>query len=104
STCPISIQDKMKATEAKPIIDLDRLPGPSKNFRTFEQNLKFTQVSEEDETVLFENPELVPEKYRASIPSLVWLALLDMEKRNSILNKVSASEIASAWVGAPVVL
>lgn len=72
--------------------------------RTLSKNLTPILLTEEEETSIFKNVNLVPKNLRESIISLCWLSLLDSSELSKILEKFDARTLAEAWIAAPIVL
>lgn len=64
----------------------------------------FGHVSVNDEKEIWSNPNLIPVDLRASVPTLVWAAMLNEEARRELLAGYSANELAQCWLGPDEVL
>jgi hypothetical protein len=61
--------------------------------------MEVSRLTLEDEQMILENPDFVPEHARNSLPSLVWLSLLSKENKEKLLQKYPAQFLAEVWVG-----
>lgn len=104
-TCPLTIQEQLSMMNTKPVIFSNvTLPKATSTDRKLVIKANFSEISENDELAIWENPELVPQELRGDIPTLVWLAQLEAQKREKILSKLDAQQVAQAWIGPQVVL
>lgn len=101
---PISLSDKMEFNVAPPLSELPKLPAVSQSIRELRPPIEIGAISVDDELALLENPALVPVSLRENVPSLVWIALLDREKREQMLATISAQNLAEVWIGPKAVL
>ncbi|MGZ3745381.1 MAG: hypothetical protein ACXWRA_16380, partial [Pseudobdellovibrionaceae bacterium] len=67
--------------------------------RALPAQLGINSLTEQDELVLMENPEIVTGSLRRQLPSLVWVALLPKPEREKLLQKIPAQSLAEVWVG-----
>lgn len=102
---PFSLEERLQAIQTKP-------EGKKSSFdhkqqspqRTLEAKLSWGEISSEDESALFQHPEMVPVSLRENIQSLVWLAQKDEAFIQKTLSRYDARSLASAWVGPEAVL
>jgi hypothetical protein len=76
-----------------------RTPKESESLRELQTGMTGFVLTAEDEDALVKNPEMVPERLRAQIHSLVWLSLLDEKSQTALLAELSAQNIAEIWIG-----
>jgi hypothetical protein len=77
--------------------------SPSK-FRVLHDQLEVGELSIEDEAMIIQDPNMVPDVYRDNLHSLIWTAMLPQEDRDKILQKLPAQILAEVWVGPADVL
>jgi hypothetical protein len=101
----LSLLERTRMLEGAAKRDLNLpLPSPSITVRTLHPVLDIRELSEDDEMALFENPEMIPNGIKHRVQSLAWVCLLEKPERDRILQKMSAQQIAQAWVGPEVLL
>jgi hypothetical protein len=74
-------------------------PDTKSAHRVFQTQMEVSRLTLEDEQMILENPDFVPEHARNSLPSLVWLSLLSKENKEKLLQKYPAQFLAEVWVG-----
>jgi hypothetical protein len=98
---PVSFLDKLRwstmSSDAHPADAT--FPKVASAKRNFDSISEFGEISLEDEERIFLEPDLAPEGARSKIPSLIWLANLPKQARETVLEAYSASDLAHAWVG-----
>ena len=104
---PISLSDRLKATlamnssAAKPSV---AAPLKASALRPLPRRLEVKTLSADDETYLWSNSTAVHADLRASLKTLVWLALCPQDVREAALGDIDARDLAEAWVGPEPVL
>lgn len=106
STLPLSLQERLAclAEPSLPREKLAALPDRKSAKRRLEQSQRIGLVTLEDENTILHNPNLLPERMRRGVRSLVWLALKPFEERQRVLADWSAEDLASAWSSTPEIL
>lgn len=74
-------------------------PDMKSTHRIFQTQMEVSRLTLEDEQMILENPDFVPEHARGSLPSLVWLSFLSNENKEKILQKYPAQYLAEIWIG-----
>lgn len=74
-------------------------PDTKSAHRIFQAQMEVSRLTLEDEQMILDNPDFVPEHARSSLPSLVWLSLLNKENKEKLLQKYPAQFLAEVWVG-----
>lgn len=99
---PLSLEEKLKAMQSVPA----KAAPPSKASapRALQPKPAWGQLTVDDETAVFRNPDLIPAPLRPHVKSLVWLARKDQPSIQRALSKYDARALAAAWVGPDEVL
>jgi hypothetical protein len=100
---PLSLKDKIKANSSTNLSVVAE-SFPASKPRVLPRYVNFGEISFEDESEIFKDEKLVPQNLREHVPSLVWLAFMDVDFIKDKLEKLDAKFLASAWVAAPEVL
>jgi hypothetical protein len=91
--------ERLAFTRAESPAEAPALPPPTQSARKISAQLRVIDISEADELAILNDPGRIPIEMREHVPSLVWLALVDDKVRTDILSKLSAQQIAQAWIG-----
>lgn len=100
----IGLEKKLQALEVKKPSSFDMKALPASSARKFKASISLGDLSIEDESALFRNPELAPAPLRKQLRSLVWLAHKDDETIRKTLARFDARSLASVWIGPDEVL
>lgn len=104
-TSKLNLEEKISCIESEPkALDAMTIPPDSQQGRAIQVQAIFGTIDLEDENKILENPEMVPDSLKASIPTLVWLAQIETEPRSELLSRLNAEEVATAWIGPEAVL
>jgi hypothetical protein len=102
---PLTLEERLTAVQTKPDTRKPNFESrPPSELRVLEAKLSWGELSSEDESALFNHPEMVPAAMRNNIHSLVWLAQKDDTFIQKALAKYDARTLAAAWVGPDGVL
>lgn len=101
----LSLEERLKFRDVKPNTGADwpKLFKASKP-RELPVRLQLKSLRPEDEMYLSQNYQNVPKDLRASLRSLVWLAMAPLEDRRRALADLDAQQLAEAWTGPESVL
>ncbi len=101
SRLPLNQKLKLVGASTNKRGETGSLPWPTSasRLRALPVAANLQNISIDDEILVMENPDLVPEPLRMEIPSLVWFDLLPEDQKRAILGKMSAIDLARAWVG-----
>lgn len=102
---PLSLEERLQAVQTKPEGKKSAFDNKQHSpQRVLETKLSWGELSSEDESALYEHPEMVPVSLRENIQSLVWLAQKEDAYIQRTLSRYDARSLASAWVGPEAVL
>jgi len=100
---PLSLQERVEFANM-PGMEVSATLGPKlwasmkSPLRKLPVQLGINSLTEQDETLLMSNPNLITGPMRRQVPSLVWVALLPKAEREKLLQKVSAQNLAEVWI------
>ena len=102
---PMSIEERLKFFDDPtqfmgPIQPPDHKSSP----RALQNIISFGDLTPDDEEFLMNNRDALPAEWREGVPTLVWFSFLPKEVREEALARISAEDIARAWVGPESVL
>lgn len=72
--------------------------------RVLEQAASVGVLTLEDDLALWQNPNMVPDRLKPSVATLVWVAKLNATVRAELLATYSAADLAKSWVAPEEVL
>lgn len=102
---PLSLEQRIQFAETKVDAKLESVKVVTKSKpRELKARLEIKQLRTDDEQYIWSNPDKVPAHVRASLRSLVWLALAPVEARRQVLSELDARQLAEAWTGPEPVL
>jgi len=101
---PLSFEEKLRALQSEPSKAKPTKPTAKSQPRSFENKPSWGEMSLEDESSVFQQPDMVPETLRPFVKSLLWLAQKDQSFVEQTLSKYDARALASAWIGPQEVL
>lgn len=101
----LPLSEKLQIVQKKPAgPGTDMAFNQKSTYRVFDDSGSWGQVSFDDESKIFSQPDMVPKQWQKNIHSLVWLSQREAAYISDVLAKHDARALASAWIGAPEVL
>lgn len=100
----IPIEKKLKLIDSNNNDKIDWKFKSSSILRSFNSMAQFGNISNDDELVLFQQPELVPKNWRINIPTLLWLSQRPEPYIAQTLERFDARSLATGWIGTREVL
>lgn len=101
---PLPLETKLEALQSNPAPAKSFSPKSPSAPRVLVHQPVWGEMSEAEESAIFNNPSLVPQELRRHVKSLAWLAHRDADFVRGVLSKYDARSLASIWTGPDVVL
>ncbi len=105
---PLSLMEKIQAMTQVMASNETKLhltfPEKSSQKRELESGFEISDLSLADEIAIFNDVSTIPASFRPQVQSLVWFALLPLEVRQSLTDKINAQSLAQAMIGPTQVL